>query len=147
MKSLPQIVAAALFSISLMTAPSFAQDTFSAEEVVVQKVSPSEPHTDARRTLKLELDETRVIYEAPNSDDPQWSFYLPPEANSVVQLIIEKHDGRRVFILKAIGRGRTVGGFVHRDWLDGSGFEPNSEQDESRIQHAVKNRPIYIIVS
>ncbi len=65
----------------------------------------------------------------------------------MVQLIIEKHDGRRVFILKAIGRGRTVGGFVHRDWLDDAGFEPKSEQDESRIQHAVKNRPIYIIVS
>ena len=73
-------------------------------------------------------------------------FYLPPEANSVVQLIIQKHDGRRLFILKAIGRGKTVGGFVHRDWLDDDGFEPKSPLDETKVQHAVKSQPIYIIV-
>jgi hypothetical protein len=147
MKSLPRFLAAALFSLSLIDAPVHAQDTFSAEETVVQKVTPEEAKTDSRRVLKFSLDESRVIYDAPLTSAPaQWWFFLPPEANSVVQLIIQKHEGRRLFILKAIGRGKTVGGFVHRDWLDDDGFAPKSPLDETKVQHAVKSQPIYIIV-
>ena len=148
MKSLFQIIAVVvgLFSISMLASPVVAQDTFSGEEVVVKKVAPSEPSTDSRRTLRLSLDEERVIYEEPTSADPRWYFYLPPEANSVVELIIQKRDGKFEFILKAIGRGKTVGGFVHREWLDDSGFQPKSELDETKIQHAVKSKPIFIIV-
>jgi hypothetical protein len=124
-----------------------AQEQFQGDEVIVEKVYPKSDNDNSRRTLKLDLDETRVIYDAPLSAKPNWYFYLPPEANSVVQLIIQKHDDRRLFLLKAIGRGKTVGGFVLREWLDDSGFQPNSPLDESQIQHAVKSKPIYIIVN
>jgi hypothetical protein len=71
---------------------------------------------------------------------------LPPEANSVVRLIIQKQDDRLLFILKGVGRGKTVGGFVHRGWLDDSGLAPNSALDETLIQQAVKSSPVFILV-
>jgi hypothetical protein len=134
-----------IFLMSAATAPLSAQDTFQADEVIVQKVTPK-PEGDARRTLKFDVDETRVIYEEPISDRPQWYFYLPPEANSVVRLIIQKQDDRLLFILKGVGRGKTVGGFVHRGWLDDSGLAPNSALDETLIQQAVKSSPVFILV-
>ena len=44
MKCLPKIIACGLFSLSLLDVAAHAQDTFSAEETVVQKVTPEEPN-------------------------------------------------------------------------------------------------------
>ena len=141
------VVAAVAILLSPLAVPTLqAQDQFQGDEVVVEKVYPK-LEGNSRRTLKLQLDETRIIYEAPVSAKPNWYFYLPPEATSVVQLIIQKRDDKRVFLLKAIGRGKTVGGFALREWLDDSGFQPNSPLDEAHIQQSVKSKPVFIIVN
>src|ERR1035441_3952119 len=149
MKSFLKIVVAAAVAILLspLVVPTLqAQEVFQGDEVVVEKVYPK-PEGNSRRTLKLQLDETRIIYEAPVSAKPNWYFYLPPEATSVVQLIIQKRDDKRGFLLKAIGRGKTVGGFALREWLNDSGFQPNSPLDEAHIQQSVKSKPVFIIVN
>jgi len=138
-------VTAGILLMPLIVPALHAQDTFQGDEVIVKKVYP-QPEGDSRRTLKFDLDETRIIYEENLSAKPNWYFYLPPEANSVVQLIIQRKDDKRVFLLKAIGRGKTVGGFVRREWLDDDGFQPNSPLDEARIQQSIKSKPVYIIV-
>jgi len=141
-------VALVLSSVAFLAAsPAKAQDdnTFDAQEtVIVHKTAPSDP--EHRHTFHLGIDETKVIYSEPTSAHPRWYFYLPPEAASVAQLIIQRRDGQLTFMLRGIGRGETVGGFVLEEWLDDSGFAPKSPLDESRIQHAVKTHPIYIRV-
>ncbi len=145
LKTLAMVVVAGSF-YPLGPSALHAQEQFQGDEVVVEKVTPK-PEGNPRRALKLDLDETRIIFQESTSSNPNWYFYLPPEANSVVQLIIEKRDGERTFLLKAIGRGKTVGGFVLREWLDNSGFQPKTPLDEAQIQQAVKSKPVFIIVN
>jgi hypothetical protein len=79
-------------------------------------------------------------------DRPELAFYLPPEATSIVQLVVEKKGSQRNFFVKGLKSGQTVGGAVDRGWLDSTGFKPRNMADEARIQSALKQNPLYIEV-
>jgi len=74
------------------------------------------------------------------------SFYLPVEARSVVQLVVESKGFTKIYFLRAIGTGDTVGGVVERRWLDSSGYNPLDVAAEARIQNAVRSAPFMISV-
>ncbi|HKB57326.1 MAG TPA: hypothetical protein VKC51_07030 [Lacunisphaera sp.] len=75
------------------------------------------------------------------------AFYLPAEARSVVQLVVETKGLTRTYFLKAVGQGDTVGGVVERRWLDSAGYNPVDTAAEARIQAAVKAAPYLISVT
>jgi hypothetical protein len=74
------------------------------------------------------------------------AFYLPVEARSVVQLVVETKGFTKTYFLRAIGAGETVGGVVERRWLDSSGYSPLDTAAEARIQDAVRSAPFLISV-
>lgn len=74
------------------------------------------------------------------------AFYLPVEARSVVQLVVESKGFTKTYFLRAIGAGDTVGGVVERRWLDSSGYNPLDTAAEARIQDAVRSAPFLISV-
>lgn len=77
----------------------------------------------------------------------EMAFYLPVEARSVVQVLVESRGVTKTYFLKAIGMGETVGGVVERRWLNSGGFDPDTVADEARIQQAVRSAPYLISVT
>ena len=77
----------------------------------------------------------------------EMAFYLPVEARSVVQLVVETRGVNKAYFLKAVGVGETVGGVVERRWLNSAGFDPDNTADEARIQGAVRANPYLISVT
>lgn len=130
------------------------KEAFQGAEYVVAPAAPTTASIAAAqypnaRQINLRVGEITQVYQgAVKSADggPQMSFYLPPEATSVVQLIVEKKGFTRAYFLKALARGQTVGGIVQRNWLDAEGFRAASVTDEARIQSAVKAQPFILIV-
>ena len=102
----------------------------------------------AQRGPVVRLTRGRVVevLSSSRSARPELAFYLPPEATSVVQLVVERKGSQNNYFLKAIGRGKTVGGAVERAWLDREGFRPRNIADEARIQAALRSRPLHIEV-
>jgi hypothetical protein len=112
-----------------------------------QKAPPAkkEPKRKAP-TARLNRGEIVQVMTSSTWARPELAFYLPREATSIVQLVVEKRGSQRNFFLKGLSSGSTVGGAVQRDWLDASGFYPRNPADEARIQAAVKRNPLYIEV-
>ena len=75
------------------------------------------------------------------------AFYLPEEARSVVQLVVETKGMTRTYFLKAVGQGDTVGGVVERRWLSSNGYNPIDTAAEARIQNAIRATPYLISVT
>jgi hypothetical protein len=107
---------------------------------------PSQPAPENAARVVLKPGEVREILRSSKTASPELAFYLPPEATRVVQLVVEKRGFKRTYFLKALARGKTVGGAVERRWLDGGGFAPRSAADEARIQAAIKHNPLFIQV-
>ncbi len=102
------------------------------------------------RQLNLRLGQIVEVFHGsltPADGQRELAFYLPEEARSVVQLVVETSGFKRTYFLRAIGLGQTVGGVVERRWLDGSGNDPKSVADEARIQNAVRTAPYLIAVT
>ena len=95
---------------------------------------------------RLSRGEIVEVMTCSRSARPQLAFYLPPEATSIVQLVVEKRGPEVNYFVKGLSSGHTVGGAVQRDWLDYGGFKPRNMADEARIQAALKRNPLYIEV-
>lgn len=126
-------------------------DTFNAgPEVyhVKKKPSSDKPGTSSHKgpTARLRRGEIVQVMTSSRSVRPELAFYLPPEATSIVQLVVERRGSQMNFFLKGLSSGSTVGGAVQREWLDSSGYKPRSLPDEARIQAAVRRNPLYIEV-
>lgn len=148
------LIAAAALSFAAPVA--HALERFDTQEtVVVQRVRPRPPASSSpvpqnpnATSLYLRLGEIRPVFESRGSlfTGPREAFYLPPEANGIVQLVVERKGSTACYFLKALRPGRTAGGVVQRAWLDKSGFRPKSIADEGRVQQALRNKPYYISV-
>lgn len=105
-------------------------------------------YPNARR-VRLGVGEVMEVYRGranPLDGQVQMAFYLPPEAQSVVQLLTEVRGFDRYYFLRGVSRGETVGGVVERRWLDETGFRPRSPTDEGRMQAALRAEPFLILV-
>ena len=101
------------------------------------------------KRIVLRLGQVVEVYRgrgAPGDGEREMAFYLPVEARSVVQLIVESKGFTRTYFLRAIGVGETVGGVVERRWLNSAGYDPDNAADEGRIQGAVRAAPFLISV-
>ena len=130
-----------------------AQERFTTQEtVVVTKPkpagsTPSGTSTSGSKTVRLRAGEiVEVFVFRDKLGVPRESFYVPIEGTRVVQVVMERTGNTDRYYLKGRNKGRTAGGIVLRQWLDSSGFKPNSIADELRIQAAVKANPVYIVV-
>ena len=142
----------------LFCAPAFSAppEHFSAEDtnihvVVVTNSVTNEtaiPTTSKTRLVSLNVGEIKEIYRYDKKEGkPVKSFYLPPEATELVQLVVEKKGGVTTYFLKAHRSGKTVGGVVERDWLDEKGFTHKDITELARIQKAVKDAPYIITIN
>ena len=95
---------------------------------------------------RLHRGEIVQIMQSSRSARPEIAFYLPPEATSVVQVVVERRGSQVNYFLKGLSPGKTVGGAVERAWLDQEGFRPRNLADEARIQAAVRRNPLHIEV-
>jgi hypothetical protein len=131
-------------------------DTFNAGPEVYH-VERKQPSSDKSKTperepsrkgpkASLRRGEIVQVMSCSRSARPELAFYLPREATSVVQLVVEKRGSQMNYFLKGLASGSTVGGAVQRDWLDASGFKPRNLADEARVQAAVRRNPLYIEV-
>lgn len=96
------------------------------------------------RRVNLRVGQLMEVYRAswqPGDGQREMAFYLPFEARSVVQLVVESKGFTKVYFVRAIGVGDTVGGVVERRWLNSAGFDPDNAADEARIQNAVRAAP------
>src|SRR5438045_379238 len=109
------------------------------------KTPERESHRKAP-TVRLSRGEIVQVMSCPRSGRPQLAFYLPAEATSIVQVVVEKRGAEVNYFVKGLSSGHTVGGAVQRDWLDYGGFKPRNMADEARIQGALKHNPLYIEV-
>jgi hypothetical protein len=101
------------------------------------------------KQLRLRIGQVTEVFQgsfAPGDGQYELAFYLPVEARTVVQLVVETRGFTKVYFLRAIGAGETVGGVVERRWLDRSGYNPDNAADEARIQNAVRAAPYLISV-
>lgn len=104
------------------------------------------PHA---RQIRLQVGELIEVFRGsnvPGDGAPEMAFYLPKEATSIVQLVVEKRGFNRTYFLRGLVVGETVGGVVERRWLDSAGTGPDNAADESRIQQAVRGQPYLILV-
>jgi len=101
------------------------------------------------RQVVMRVGEVREVFRgsaAIGDGQREMAFYLPPEARSVVQLVVETKGFTKYYFLRAVGQGDTVGGAVERRWLDLAGFDPQNTADEARIQAAIQAQPVLISV-
>jgi len=108
----------------------------------------SKPQAGAQQ-LQLSLGEIVEVFRgSARLGDGQYelAFYLPEEARSVVQLVVEQKGFARTYFLRAIGPGNTVGGVVERRWLDHGGNNATDGAAEARVQAAVRAAPYLISV-
>ena len=104
------------------------------------------------KQLRLRVGEVIEVYRgsfAIGDGQREMAFYLPIEARSVVQLVVETDRLKftRTYFLKAIAQGDTVGGVVESRWLAGDGITPSDTAAEARIQASVKAAPYLISVN
>jgi hypothetical protein len=117
----------------------------SSAEKQTYKTTGHESHRKGP-TVRLSRGEIVQVMTCSRSARPQLAFYLPPEATSIVQLVVEKRGSEVNYFVKGLSSGHTVGGAVQRDWLDFGGFKPRNMADEARTQEALKHNPLYIEV-
>lgn len=101
------------------------------------------------KQLRLRTGQVMEVYRgsnAPGDGQRELAFYLPVEARSVVQLVIETKNFTKTYFLRALGPGDTVGGVVERRWLNSEGYDPRDLASEARIQDAVRAAPYMISV-
>lgn len=104
------------------------------------------PHA---RQIRLQVGELLEVYRGsnvPGDGAPEMAFYLPKEATSIVQLVVETRGFYKTYFLRGLVEGETVGGVVERRWLDRAGTAPDNPADESRIQQAIRGLPYLILV-
>jgi hypothetical protein len=115
-----------------------------------EKPKPGKPDREPTRKgprARLHRGEIVQVMTCSRSARPELAFYLPTEATSIVQLVVEKRGSQVNYFLKGLSSGSTVGGAVQREWLDSTGFKPRNLADEARIQAAVRRNPLYIEVN
>lgn len=155
MEKSTQIAWALFLAITAQSAQ--AQDVFDAspEVRVIRPAAPLSPRQNPERPVAHSKNAARIVLARGEIQEvlrvskfarPELSFYLPPEATRVVQLVVERHAMHVCYFLRARNRGTTVGGVVERNWLDRAGFFPRSVSDEARVQWAVKCNPLFIEV-
>ena len=101
------------------------------------------------RQIRLRVGEVQEVFHdtrTPGDGQVQLAFHLPPEAASLVQLVVETKGFTRTYFLRARRAGETVGGVVERRWLDASGYRARDLADEARIQGAIKAQPYLIFI-
>lgn len=101
------------------------------------------------RQVRMRVGQVMEVYRASYSlpgTQPEMAFYLPVEARSVVQLVVESRGVYRNYFLRAIGPGQTVGGVVERRWLGEDGFNHTDLAAMARIQDAIRANPYMITV-
>jgi hypothetical protein len=104
------------------------------------------------KQLRLRVGEVIEVFQgsyAIGDGQRELAFYLPVEARSVVQLVVETNRLKftRTYFLRAIAQGDTVGGVVESRWLAGDGITPADTAAEARIQALVKAAPYLISVN
>lgn len=103
---------------------------------------------DARQ-IRLRPGQILAVFRgnaAPGDDQRELAFYLPVEARSVVQLVVETKGFTKTYFLRAISSGDTVGGVVERRWLDSDGYNPRDTAAEARVRDVVRSTPFSISV-
>lgn len=121
-------------------------ETTSARRTTAREKPASKTKKNKGPTARLRRGEILEVFRSSTSARPEMAFYLPPEATSIVQLVVERHGSKMSYFLKAFGTGNTVGGAVERRWLDKQGFRPRNAADEARIQAEVRRNPLFIEV-
>jgi hypothetical protein len=108
------------------------------------------PMMAGARRVQMRVGQVMEVYRgsfAPGDGEREMAFYLPVEARSVVQLVVETRGFTKTYFLKAIGIGETVGGIVERRWLNSAGFDPRDTAAEARIQDSVRAAPFLVSVT
>jgi hypothetical protein len=101
------------------------------------------------KQVRLRVGQVIEVYRgsnAPGDGQRELAFYLPVEARSVVQLVVESRGFTKTYFLRALGPGDTVGGIVERRWLNSEGYDPRDLASEARIQDSVRAAPFMISV-
>lgn len=101
------------------------------------------------RQIRLRVGEVLEVYRGSamiGDGQPQMAFYIPPEAQSIVQLVVEREGSRRTYFLRGLAPGESVGGVVEREWLNRDGTAPRDTADEARVQSAIRGEPFLILV-
>lgn len=107
------------------------------------------PLPQGAQQITMRVGDVREVFRgsfAPGDGQREMAFYLPPEARSVVQLVVETRGFSRSYFLRAIGVGDTVGGPVERRWLDDAGYDVRDGAAEARVQASVRAAPFLISV-
>lgn len=115
----------------------------------VEETSDLNPQIPNAKRIDMLVGQVVQVYHAvalPGDGKPQMAFFLPYEARSVVQLVVERNGIYVDYFVKALAVGDTVGGVVERSWLDDRGFDPLSDADMARIQASIKSTPYLISV-
>ncbi len=125
-----------------------AQEKFDMDETVIVKKTPhSKAPPKGSTMLYLKRGEIRPVFVFKHGfGKAREAFYVPREGTGTAQVIVEEKSGQTNYYIKGISRGRTVGGVVMREWLDGSGFFPANLATESRIQAELNSQPVFIEV-
>jgi hypothetical protein len=126
-----------------------AQDRFNATEEV-RPPAASSPLPPNARVVQMrigEIVEITSIKTALIGTKDETAFYIPPEGNAIIQVVVEKKFRRRTYFAKALAAGETVGGIVERKWLDADGYRVKNPADEGRVQASIKNAPILFFVT
>ncbi len=121
------------------------KDVFQAAEYD-NRVTEMYPYA---RQVQLQVGQILEVYRGSSAigdGEDEMAFYIPPEATSIVQLVVEKRGFARIYYLRGIAEGETVGGVVERQWLNLAGTAPRDAADESHIQNAIRGEPFLILV-
>lgn len=125
------------------------KEAFQGSEYIIDASDDINPQIPNAKRINLLVGQVVQVYHAvalPGDGKPQMAFFLPFEARSVVQLIVERNGIYVDYYIKALSIGNTVGGAVERSWLDRRGFDPLTEADMARVQEAIKSNPYLISV-
>jgi hypothetical protein len=125
------------------------KEAFQGAEYIEETSDDLNPQIPNAKRIDMLVGQVVQVYHAvalPGDGKPQMAFFLPCEARSVVQLVVERNGIYVDYYVKALAVGDTVGGVVERSWLDGRGFDPLSDADMARIQAAIKTTPYLISV-
>ena len=101
------------------------------------------------RQVRLRAGEVVEVFHgswAPGDGQLEMAFYLPPEAASVAQLVVESKGFAKTYFVRGLAPGETVGGVVERRWLDFRGYRSKDLASEARIQAAVKQQPVLFFI-
>lgn len=126
-----------------------SKEAFQGAEYIEETSDDINPLIPNAKRISMLVGQVVQVYHAvalPGDGKPQMAFFLPYEARSVAQLVVERHGLYVDYYVKALAIGDTVGGVVERSWLDDRGFEPLSDADMARIQASIKTTPYLISV-